>query len=225
MPPDPGFFAFTRLHTPSHALTLFFSTNSIIEDIDMSTDITHKSTPQSEEAAGCAGSRPATTHKGGTDKDHSPTGEDAAASRANSVTSQPSLLPTELLEIEDLLFHRFAPHLEGRLFSVTTYSQDPYLTVVITLSSDDDSFYYPVEARVHLIDQDTTPRRSALMMIDYLSLYFEEYFDSDGEVLLPIDWTPHLSDNIEFYLRAQVRNKKLEDQANRLLAENHPTRG
>ena len=110
-------------------------------------------------------------------------------------------------------------NLEGKLFTVSGKVVDPLVEVKVVLKNADESFYYPVEARMEFGKEDKTAREAALFLIDYIDVYFEEYFEQDGELLLPINWTAHEYDAVNFELKGQVLNMKLERWADQLIGQ------
>jgi hypothetical protein len=116
--------------------------------------------------------------------------------------------------------------LEGRSFKIAATTEKDAVFVTVTLANVDESFVYPVDARVHYKSEDLTARRAALFLIDYIDVYFEEFLQEDGELYLPIDWAEHEYDTVKFQIKGQIHNMKLEKWADQLLGEqNAPNDG
>ena len=65
-----------------------------------------------------------------------------------------------------------------------------------------------------------TANEAALFLIDYIDTYFEEFLlEEDEELYLPIDWAKHTYEAVEFEVKGQIKNEKLEDMADDLLRE------
>ena len=108
--------------------------------------------------------------------------------------------------------------LNGRSFSIEAKVDEPGVYVQTTLENEDKSFVYPVEARLEYKKEEMTQNKAVLFLVDYIDTYFEEYLlEEDEELYLPIDWAKHTYDAVEFEVRGQIKNEKLEDMADELL--------
>jgi hypothetical protein len=126
---------------------------------------------------------------------------------------------TETFErIASLLNAKHGSERGQRQFSIEGSSDSSVVAVTVLLKNAVESFYYPVEGKIDLIDFSGDALEAALFLLDYIALYFEEYFREDEGVYLPIDWTPHTCDEYQFFLRGQILNRKMESMADRLLA-------
>jgi hypothetical protein len=86
--------------------------------------------------------------------------------------------------------------------------------VKVVLSNPDKSFYYPVEARVLYEKEEMKAGEAALFLFDYIDSYFEEFLlEEDEQLYLTIDWSDHQYEAIEFQMRGQILNLKLEQEA------------
>ncbi len=121
----------------------------------------------------------------------------------------------ELLKILGLKY----AHLVGdKSFQLEARADQNKSYVKLVLQSPDQSYYYPMEARMMVRDCDLKPKEAALFLIDYLDFYLDEYLKEDG-VWLPIDWSDYTFENIKFQLKSQLINLKQEQAAQKLLEE------
>ncbi len=132
-----------------------------------------------------------------------------------------NLLSREILNnLENLLEKKHAIFINQRSFSISTTTDSDKVKVQVLLQSEDQAFYYPVEARMTPDLDEMTANESALFLIDYIDLYFEQFFEEGEELFLPIDWAKHNYDAIDFEIRGQIRNKKVEELADKILETN-----
>ena len=133
----------------------------------------------------------------------------------------------ELAILERLMNMRYSRYLKGKLFEIDASYQPPSLSLVMTLRNEDESFYYPVTTTFTFEgrNKEISPRDASTILMDYITAYFHEYFQSNGEVLLPIDDQPYSFRGAHFLVRGQIFNKKADDEADALLkeAEERPT--
>ena len=134
----------------------------------------------------------------------------------------PDTLPSEeeILEINDILNKKYnSVLLDGKEFKVSYVYEFNILTVTVLLSNPDQSFYYPVQARVQPQKQDLALIEAFYFLLDYIDLYFEEYLYEDENLFIPIDWTNFEYDAVSFQLKGQILNLKLENEADILIKE------
>ena len=142
------------------------------------------------------------------------------------VTKNRNLKKIEVLSEQDefsliqVLNRKYAVYLNGRFFrfKVITDTEAAYLTV--TLLSRDEKFFYPVEARIAHRDQGIEPKEAVFLTLDYIDIYFDEYFKGQENTYLPVDWTAYSFEGSELELKAQVRNKRAEDLADQIIQGN-----
>ncbi len=115
---------------------------------------------------------------------------------------------------------KYAMALRGRSFQLNADIKGRGVFVKVVLSNQDKSFYYPVEARVLYEKEEMQAGEAALFLIDYIDAYFEEYLVHENESLyLPIDWADFQYEAIDFQMRGQIQNLKLEELAEQLLKD------
>jgi hypothetical protein len=118
---------------------------------------------------------------------------------------------------------KYAMALKGRTFKVEADVRGRGVFVKVILSNQDRSYYYPVEARVLYEKEEMQRGEAALFLIDYIDAYFDEYLTQENEeIYLPIDWADFQYEAIDFQMRGQILNLKLEELAEELLRNGSP---
>lgn len=115
---------------------------------------------------------------------------------------------------------RFHATRGARWFVIDAAQREGDTWVQVLLRNEMNSFYYPVEARIAPCTT-RSPRAQAFFLLAFIDSYWEEFFDGDENVFIPIDWSPYEFQGEKFYLRGQVLNRRAEAMADALLAE-HP---
>jgi hypothetical protein len=136
-----------------------------------------------------------------------------------TTTTKPPLNDEEAADLAHLLELKYAAHLDGRTFEVTTEIKDDAVYGTVILRNADDSFYYPLEARIKHVHEEMSAKDASMFLVDYLDYYLDEYFTDEAENLfIPIDWTDRQWDAVDLQIRGQVFNKKIDKMADELLA-------
>lgn len=123
----------------------------------------------------------------------------------------------ETERIRKALIKRWSHRLRDERFEVSGWMEKTTVQVTIVLHTPDNSFHYPMEARVDPRGENLEPIEGRDLALDFLDWYLGEFFDSGRELLLPVDWSPHEFAEHEVFARGQVRNLKLEQAADDLL--------
>ena len=106
------------------------------------------------------------------------------------------------------------------LIAVKAEKNDTDVLVQVLLSNEDESFFYPVDARVKFEVEEMSVNEAALFLIDYIDVYFEEFLlEEDEELYLPIDWKDFEYEAVNFQMKGQIFNKSLENMADELLRQ------
>lgn len=127
---------------------------------------------------------------------------------------------TELsLKIANLLDSKYTAYLGDRFFSVHYEINKDYGNITITLATFDKEFYYPIDGYIDIKKHNLSGEEALILLSDYIDSYLENYFQSEGDVLLPIDWAEFKHQDFTLYLRGQILNKKLENLADQILAQ------
>ena len=136
--------------------------------------------------------------------------------RIPPLSSDQTLSPLYRAAISDTLNKKYAAYLNDRCFEVFCWQKSETLYVTILLSNHTESYYYPVETRIHL-GTTTSAQDLAYLLCDYIDLYWHSYFAENEEVYLPIEWAQVTYQNHVLDIKAQLLNKALENSANTLL--------
>ena len=150
--------------------------------------------------------------------DHSSLDSDNEQISFPSCLDYSSLTEEYLDALADLMNKKYESVLtDGRSFSISTDYAYDILKVSVILANSDRSYYYPVEARIQHKQEELSCFEAAEFLINFIDLYFEEYLFEDDNLFIPIDWTPFSYDAIDFQIRGQILNLKLEAQADSLI--------
>jgi hypothetical protein len=136
---------------------------------------------------------------------------------------------TEFLDQDDCealakaMESKYAMALKGRNFKVEAEVKGRGVFVKVILSNQDKSYYYPVEARVLYEKEELQRGEAALFLLDYIDAYFDDYLTQENEeIYLPIDWADFQYEAIDFQMRGQILNLKLEELAEEFLKKGSP---
>lgn len=123
----------------------------------------------------------------------------------------------EIKELGHMLEKKHAMYLEGRSFSVTSELNKDVLKVNVVFSNDDKSFYYPIQTRMNVKAEEMAVKDAAMLLVDYVDLYLDDYFEEAEALNIPIDWSDFEYDAVKFQMKGQVINRLVEAQADMLL--------
>lgn len=125
----------------------------------------------------------------------------------------------EVAEICKILNIKYGAKRGKRQFSLEhsyeEHSDSCLLTII--LQNEDQSFHYPIEGQITCKSQNLAPKEALMVLIDFVDSYIDEYFREDENSFMPIDWKEFNLEGHSFYLRGQIRNLMLENQADKLL--------
>ncbi|MFK7872115.1 MAG: hypothetical protein AB8C84_02945 [Oligoflexales bacterium] len=115
-------------------------------------------------------------------------------------------------ELSIIMNTRYAACLNDRRFHLSTSVEKNTVAAKVTLENSDQSFHYPVEARM-MISEDSklSVFDATAWIVDAIDMYFDEYLNGDESTFLPIDWTEFSTEGHIYQMRGQVMNRKLED--------------
>lgn len=123
----------------------------------------------------------------------------------------------ECQDISDLMNKKYAHILGDKNFEVKSFFEGPGIKINVILQNHDQSFYYPVEGRIIPDKEELNIKEALYFLLDYIDGYFEEYLTEDEMLRLPIDWTDYSYCGVDFQLKGQQINLKIEQMANELL--------
>lgn len=133
-------------------------------------------------------------------------------------TNEKFLAQVELNELAEAMDAKYRIGLNGRSFAVEAKIEGIAVYVKVTLEHVEKTFVYPAEARIDFKKEEMTANEAVLFLIDYIDTYFEEFLlEEDEELYLPIDWSKQKYEAVEFEVRGQIKNEKLEDMADDIL--------
>tara|TARA_B100001964_G_C14111335_1_gene543972 strand:- start:540 stop:959 length:420 start_codon:yes stop_codon:yes gene_type:complete len=122
-----------------------------------------------------------------------------------------------LNDLSKILNLKYASYIKDRTFSISCYAEDKAINVQILLKNSDKSFFYPVECRLKIQDQKQSVNDLALLLLDYMDVYFDEFFKENENAFIPIDWTEHNFEGVFFQMRGQIINLYQELKADKIL--------
>ena len=131
------------------------------------------------------------------------------------------LTATEITQLSDLMNRKHAAFRDDRSFSIKIWEDCGAVYVTVLFTNQNETFYYPVEARIDCQEAEMEKREAALFLIDYADLYFEDFLEKDCDIYLPIEWSGFEYDAVKFQLRGQIRNRAVDKMAEDLL-NGHP---
>lgn len=125
----------------------------------------------------------------------------------------------ELIDIKKLLNKRHSVYLENESFEIESGSSHNQVQISVSLKKNDNTACYPIECVFIKETGDVKESEIAMKMIDYLDIYWTNYFSEERNVFIPLDWSKHDFEGIMFYIRGFIRKPQLETYANNLLLE------
>ena len=120
-------------------------------------------------------------------------------------------------ELSKILNLKYAAQLQDRFFSISCHEEKNMVHIQVLLQNSDESFFYPVEACLNGQKYKQSNKDLALILLDYLDVYFDSFFKEDENLFVPIDWAEHQFEGVLFQMKGQVFNRYQELKANELL--------
>ena len=129
--------------------------------------------------------------------------------------------PIELEDIRLAFLEEFNEHIASTEdIEVEGEYKETEIYISIILKNEDESFYYPVEAVIHRKEnKELSEQKAKDILLDFIASYYFDYFSTDRDTYLPIDWAPYEFMGAKLYAKGQVINKKLEQEADKLLSK------
>jgi hypothetical protein len=126
----------------------------------------------------------------------------------------------ELFKVTKLLNKKHMIYLENEHFEIESSFDQNQVQLCISLTKKDMSKSYPIEC-VFIKETNQSYQNSsiALTMLDYLDIYWTNYFSEERTVFVPLDWSKHEFEGLNFYIRGFIRNLDLETNANEFLSK------
>ena len=135
------------------------------------------------------------------------------------------LTATECLELAKAMDRKYQIYLDDRFFEIKNAPEGEGVLVTTILRNKDDSYHYPVSARMLHKEEALELRKAAAFLIDYIDSYFEDFLTTMESTYLPIDWVNMDYDGLAFQIKGQILNLKAEQMADQLLQEGRPYTG
>lgn len=132
-------------------------------------------------------------------------------------TKESGLLDNEIADLLKILNTKYAAHLNQRFFELEIGGDQGHVLVTLTLRDPLKRFFYPVMAKISPQENNLSPREAALLVIDYMDCYFEEFFKDDEGTYLTIDWTGHTFEDVDFQMKGQILDLEKERLADEFL--------
>lgn len=135
------------------------------------------------------------------------------------VTKKITQVNAELLSDEErqdlarMMEKKYFRSIGDRKISISVHATESETEVIVLVASPDESFYYPIESRIKHCEQEQSVREAQLFLLDYIDQYLEEYLLEDDQLFIPIDWTDYSHDAVDFQMKGQIFNRKLENLA------------
>lgn len=124
----------------------------------------------------------------------------------------------DLFNMRRLLNKKHSAYLENEVFDVESGFSKEQIQIRVSLKKQDDSAFYPIECIfIKEIDDKIKDSEIAMSILDYLDIYWTDYFTEERNVFIPLDWSKHEFEGIVFYIRGFIRNLKLETEADAFL--------
>ncbi len=118
---------------------------------------------------------------------------------------------TELL---DALQRHHGRRLRDERFDVRARLEDGSVVVAIEIARRDRTSLYRVEAAKTVPEDESLTMMDTLhLCVDFLDWYLGQWFDSDRDLLLPLDWKPHRFGDYDVLARGDLRNPVLDEAA------------
>lgn len=138
---------------------------------------------------------------------------------SNELIGGAPLLPLDVTEqLSTLMAEKYTMFMAGRRFVIEAAKDLHRVTVKVTLTNEDESYFYPVYGRMNIDREDLKAEEAALFLVDYIDAYFEDFFEEGEDLYIPIEWAKYEYDATEFELKGQIFNLKAERLADELLS-------
>ena len=125
----------------------------------------------------------------------------------------------EQKKIIHLLENKHSIYLNDETFELDAWHNKEQIQLKMSLKKKDESYIYPIEIICAHEEYTIKEKEIAQLIIDYIDLYWSEYFMEDRTLFLPIDWATYECEGIRFYLRGFIRNLSLEKEADSFLQQ------
>lgn len=128
--------------------------------------------------------------------------------------------------VEQLFNRKYAHYLQSEeRFVLESSFNEHQVQVRITLQDSAGEYLYPVEAIVlrsgedSSLDAEGAPEALVHALMDMQDAYWKSFLSGGRDTYVTLDWSEHLFEGQNIYMRGFERNPKLIAEADRLLRE------
>lgn len=125
----------------------------------------------------------------------------------------------EISNLCSMMNKKHSVFLNEERFEILAGENKSQIQIQINLKKNDGTCEYPIECVFINENKEENAQKIASLMLDYIDIYWTNYFQEDRDVFIPIDWNPHEYEGISFHIRGSIRKKDLEIQADQFLAQ------
>ncbi|MBL6976269.1 MAG: hypothetical protein ISR64_11100 [Deltaproteobacteria bacterium] len=123
--------------------------------------------------------------------------------------------------VVELLLSRFGVHLQGECLRVDGRSEPDFVEIEAFLEKADGSFCYQMSVRAPL-GKDLSREAGKSLALDFLGYILDQYFGSDRELLLPLDYQTYPFGDHHVQARGDLTNPRLDAAADRIIERGVP---
>jgi len=123
----------------------------------------------------------------------------------------------EVVDLTQILERKHSTFLGERFFSMETSQDESHAYATVTLRNASASYFYPIEGRIACRSQELSGREGALILLDFMDVYFEEFFREGEDTWLTIDWMNYSLEGFSFQMKGQLLNKFSDEIADLFL--------
>ncbi len=137
--------------------------------------------------------------------------------------SKPLLSNQNRTKILAVLSERHGSWLRNERFTISARRAGETVVAEVELASLDRTFVYQLAAALPRDKYAGLEEDEALdLCLDFVDWYLGEFFASQREVLLPLDYQPHRFGDVEVLAKGELRNEFLDDAADAWLRGERP---
>lgn len=123
--------------------------------------------------------------------------------------------------IVELLVSRFGVHLQGEGLRVEGRAEPDFIEVRAFLDKVDGSFRYEMSVRAPL-GRELSRDEGKSLALDFLGHYLDQYFGSERDLLLPLDYQTYPMGEHHVQARGDVTNPRLDAAADEIIERGVP---
>lgn len=116
-----------------------------------------------------------------------------------------------------LLLDRYGSHLEEESIRVDGRSEPGFVELTAVIRKDDGTSRYEMTIRSQLAENGISATEGGRLVTDFLDHYLGQYFESNRELLLPLDFQPHTFAEHQVFARGDISNPRLDTMADEII--------